>query len=92
MDKKEKESIERLEQILTPGKTFTIKETKSEFSQEKEELSRLLQSLPGKPPSNTGLEKQIEDLKGRIGKKHRDWMELVDAEEKTSKNLGRMNS
>lgn len=85
-----KDPLDRLEEILLPAQ-----EQKKEFSQEKQELANLLKKLPDKIPSPQSpehpsylmLKKEILELKERIAKKHKEWMEMVKTEEKVCREI-----
>jgi hypothetical protein len=93
MAKKETDPVDRL------GEMFAQSAKKEPFP-EKQELAQLLQSLPVKlPPAGTSeheaylaIERKIAALKERIVKTHGEWMEMVDSEEKISRDLDRNGS
>lgn len=72
---------------------------KKELSEERHELSTLMSSLPKTPPEKGSREyeayerilKQIENLKGKVSKKHDELMDILKEEEKISKELSQKN-
>ncbi|MDE3047261.1 MAG: hypothetical protein KGI83_02805 [Verrucomicrobiota bacterium] len=73
---------------------------KKELTDVRQELVALLNKLPNPPPKKgtpgyetyRQMQSQIQDLKAKLSKTHDEWMELLKAEDKLSKELGENKS